>query len=105
MDYDDNFDEEQFSKLINSQISMLNDKFKIYDKMIYENNPKKSKLILFKFFIYRFKFLNVLFYIIINHLVILPYYKIRYNENLSHEANVDKMNTEFENKQSFYENK
>lgn len=42
MDYDDNFDEEQMTKLINTQISMLNDKFKIYDNMIYENNTKKS---------------------------------------------------------------
>lgn len=43
MDYEENFDEEQITKLINSQITMLNDKFKLYEKMIYEENPNKSK--------------------------------------------------------------
>ncbi len=46
MDYDDDsFDQEQMTKLINSQISMLNDKFKLYDKMIYEENPNKGMCI------------------------------------------------------------
>ncbi len=35
----------------------------------------------------------------------LPYYKIRYNDNLSKEVNVEKMNGEFEKKQSYYENR
>lgn len=42
MDYEENFNEEQMTKLLNSQINMLNDKFKLYDKMIYEENANKS---------------------------------------------------------------
>ncbi len=43
MDYEDNFDEKQMTKLLNSQISMLNDKFKLYEKMFYEEKSNKSK--------------------------------------------------------------
>jgi hypothetical protein len=43
MDYDESFDEEQMTKLLNSQLNMLNNKFKLYEKMIYEENPNKSK--------------------------------------------------------------
>jgi len=42
MDYDENFDEEKITKLLFSQINSLNDKFKLYDKMIYEENTNKS---------------------------------------------------------------
>ncbi len=42
MDCDENFDEENMTNLINIQINMLNDKFILYDKMIYENNNNKG---------------------------------------------------------------
>jgi len=43
MDYDESFDQEEMTKLLNSQLNMLNNKFKLYEKMIYEENPNKSK--------------------------------------------------------------
>ena len=41
---DDSFDQEEIMKLLNSQIIFLNDKFKFYDKIIYDENPNKSKI-------------------------------------------------------------